>query len=311
MPGHVLAVATFAFASIAGAADFPKGAISIVVPAAPGGGTDLSARVFAKYAQKVLGQPVVVVNVSGGGGSSGTKKVYDAKPDGANILFFHNNVVLNNISGVASYSYDGFEVGPRMVTDAAMGLFVNKSSGWNTINDFIEYCGQNPGKATVATEIGGYTYFFLLSLQDKTGVEFNIVDVGGNSEKSTALLGGHIDAMPNSYGTAKGFVQSGDFVCLGFPTEERNPVFPEVPTYKEQGVDYTYPAYEFSFFFPKGTHPDIQAKLDQAVKKVSENAAAQKDIARLGFVMHYVEPKENVKVYAEMQDLFTDRKSVV
>lgn len=171
-----LAVATFAFASIVGAADFPKGAISIVVPAAPGGGTDLSARVFAKYAQKVLGQPVVVVNVSGGGGSSGTKKVYDAKPDGANILFFHNNVVLNNISGVASYSYDGFEVGPRMVTDAAMGLFVNKSSGWNTINDFIEYCGQNPGKATVATEIGGYTYFFLLSLQDKTGVEFNIVD---------------------------------------------------------------------------------------------------------------------------------------
>ena len=83
------------------------------------------------------------------------------------------------------------------------------------------------------------------SFEAATGVQFNLVDVGSNSDKCTALLGGHIDIMPNQYSTAKGYIESGDFVALGFPAEERSAVYPDVPTAKEQGVDCSYNGYEF------------------------------------------------------------------
>lgn len=284
--------------------DFPKGTISLVVPAGPGGGTDLSARTFAKYAAKIFKQNIVVLNVTGGGGSNGTKKVFDAKPDGATVLFFHNNVILNNLSGVAPYSVDGFEVGPRFVTDAAVGLFVNAKNGPKDMPEFIKLANENPGKLKVATEIGGYTYFFLLTLKEATGITFNMVDVGGNAEKSTALLGGHIDAMPNSFGTAQGYVKSGDFRCLGFPIKERSSVFPDVPTCTEQGVNLLYPAYEFSMFFPKGTPESVIKAFDDAAKMISEDQQAYEDIKKLGFQLNYMERGQNAKDYAEMEALY-------
>ena len=89
----------------------------------------------------------------------------------------------------------------------------------------------------MGVEVGGFTYMMVKSFEAATGVQFNLVDVGSHSDKCTALLGGHIDIMPNQYSTAKGYIESGDFVALGFPAEERSAVYPDVPTAKEQGVD--------------------------------------------------------------------------
>ncbi len=297
------ALAVFAL-GLAQALDYPKSAVSLIVPAAAGGGTDLSARTFAKYAKAELGQPVVVVNVTGGGGFNGTKKVHDSAPDGYNVLFFHNNVILNNLSGVAPYSIEGFEVGPRLVSDSATGFFANASSPWNNMKEFIEAAKAKPGEISTATEIGGYTYFMILSLQEQAGIKFKMVDVGGNSEKATALLGGHIDSMPNSYGTVQGYIKSGDFRSLGFVSKDRSTVFPDVPTCIEQGVQYSYPGYEFSFFFPKGTPAEIVAKFDAAAKKIAAMESFRKDIEKLGFMVQYLPPAENLKSYGDMQDMY-------
>lgn len=291
-------------ASVAPAAEYPKSAISLIVPAAAGGGTDLSARTFAKYAKAELGQPLVVVNVGGGGGFNGTKKVHDAAPDGYNVLFFHNNVILNHLSGVAPYSIEGFEVGPRLVSDSATGFFVSAASPWKTMPEFIAAAKAKPGEISTATEIGGYTYFMILSLQEAVGIALKMVDVGGNSEKATALLGGHIDSMPNSYGTVQGYVKSGDFRSLGFVSEKRSDVFPDVPTCEEQGVVYSYPGYEFSFFFPKGTPKEIIRKFDDAAQKIAGDERFKKDIQKLGFAVSYLAPEENLKSYQEMEKMY-------
>ncbi len=290
---------------LASAGDYPKSAISVVVPAGAGGGTDLSARTFAKYAKAELGQPLVVVNVGGGGGFNGTKKVHDSAPDGYTILFFHNNVILNKLSGVANYSIEGFEVGPRLVSDSATGWFVNAKSKWQTMKDLVDDAKARPGEISTATEIGGYTYFMILSLQEQMGIKLKMVDVGGNAEKATALLGEHIDSMPNSFGTVQGYIKSGDFRSLGFVSKDRSTVFPNVPTVAEQGVAYSYPGYEFSIFFPKGTPKDIIDRVDAAAKKIAADDKFKKDIEKLGFMVSYLPPAENLKSYQAMEAMYT------
>ena len=85
---------------------WPSGPVSIVVPASAGGGTDLLARVLAEKLTAKLGQSFVVVNVTGAGGSSGINQVHEAAPDGNTILFFHNALLINNVTGVSDYSYE-------------------------------------------------------------------------------------------------------------------------------------------------------------------------------------------------------------
>ena len=237
---------------------WPSGPVSIVVPASAGGGTDLLARVLAEKLTAKLGQSFVVVNVTGAGGSSGINQVHEAAPDGNTILFFHNALLINNVTGVSDYSYEGFAVGPHVVTDNATGFYVSADAPYSTYPELIDYCKEHPGEVTMGVEVGGFTYMMVKSFEAATGVQFNLVDVGSNSDKCTALLGGHIDIMPNQYSTAKGYIESGDFVALGFPAEERSAVYPDVPTAKEQGVDWLYNGYEFGFFLPKDTPKDIQ-----------------------------------------------------
>ena len=104
---------------------WPSGPVSIVVPASAGGGTDLLARVLAEKLTAKLGQSFVVVNVTGAGGSSGINQVHEAAPDGNTILFFHNALLINNVTGVSDYSYEGLRCGPHVVTDNATGFYVS------------------------------------------------------------------------------------------------------------------------------------------------------------------------------------------
>lgn len=300
-------------AESASGVNYPTKTIELVVPAAAGGATDLAARIFAKHATEKLGKSVVVVNVTGGGGSNGTREVHGAAPDGYKVLFFHNSVLTNNVTEIADYNHTGFEVGPSMVKDGTGGFFVNANSDIKTIHDLIDKAKANPGQIKAATEYGAYTYFMLLKFQEEFGVEFNLVDVGGNAEKVTALLGGHIDLNPNLYGSTKAYLESGDFVALGFPTEERQEVAPDIPTYKEQGVDFLYDAYHFGFFFPKGTPKEIVDVFDNVVKEIIEEDEFKKDVANIGVVVDYRSPQdytakldELLKMYNDLADLAVD-----
>ncbi len=301
----VLAIVAVCVLTLAQAAEWPSSTITIVVPTAPGGGTDLSARTFAKYAKDELGVQMIVMNVPGGGSYNGTKKAHDSAPDGNTILFSHNTVIANYITGIAPYSFDGFEVGPRVVSDTALGLFVNTKFPAKDMKEFVEYAKAHPGQVSSATEIGATTYFLLMSLQEATGIELKLVDAGNNAERATALLGGHIDSMPNSYGTVQGYVKSGDFRSLGFTGKKRNAVFPDIPTCVEQGVDFVYPGYEFSFFFPKGTPVEILEKFDAAAEKIVNSEGYKKDILKLGFEAKYLNRTDNYNDYKEMQELYT------
>lgn len=288
------------------AGDYPTKPIELVVPAGAGGGTDLGARTFAKYAAKKLGQPVVIVNMSGAGGYVGSRAVHEAKPDGYKILYFHANLVTAYLTGTAPYSYDAFAVGPTLIQDPSLGLYTGGKSGIKTINDLIAKAKAEPGKLKAATEYGAFTYFMLLKLQNQEKVKFNLVDVGTDSAKVTALLGGYVDIMPKIYSGTQQYIDSGDFNALGVAQAVRAPNAPKIPTFKEQGVDFEFPAYPFGFFFVKDTPQAIQDKFNKIVKEVSEDPGFRKDVAKLDLAVNFIPPAQAAENFANIQKEFTE-----
>ena len=259
--------------------NYPLKPIEVVVPAGAGGDTDLNTRIMAKYLEKELGTSIVVSNVAGAGGTTGTKKVLDAKPDGYTVLAFHNSLLLNNIFGHANYTYSDYKIAGIGVIDQSNTFVTSKNAKFKDLKSLIDYAKKNPGKVNVATEVGGMTYMQIKEFEKKTGVKFNIVDVGGASDKIAALLGGRVDILPTSLGLIKSYIDSGDFVPLGILADKRLEGAPDVPTFKEQGVDMSIDKV-FYWAFPKDTPDEIVKTLSDAMKKVTENKSYQEEIKK-------------------------------
>ena len=302
----VLAAVGVASQGVALAKDYPTKPIELIVPVGPGGSTDLSARVFAKHAQKKFGKPVVIVNIKGAGGYTGSKTVYDSAPDGYKVLYTHAGIVTNHVTNTAPYSYDGFKVGPTVIEDPSLALFVNGKSGMKTLGDLIAKAKAEPGKLKTATEYGAFTYFMLLKLQKEQGVKFNLVDVGGDADKTVALLGGHVDVMPKVYLGTEDYLDSGDFVVLGVAQAERAANAPKVPTFKETGIDFQYHEYPFTIFFQKDTPQEVIDAWLKVAQEVTADPAYKKDVEKLGMVPVYKSPEEAAKNFAAMQAEFAE-----
>lgn len=258
-----------------GGSNYPSQPITVVVPAGAGGDTDANARLLGKYLEKELGQPVVISNVTGAGGTVGANEVLDADPDGYTALFFHNSLLLNRIMGLTEDSYDSFKLAGISVLDQGNTFMVSADSKFKDLKGMIDYARDNPGEVSIATEVGGFTHLQLLALQEDQGIELNIVDVGGAAEKVTALLGGHVDIVPTSYGLVKNYVESGDMRSLGIMASERVDLIPDVPTFVEQGVNS-----EFEKFFFFGFNPDTPDEIVEAFSKAVENVVNDEEYVK-------------------------------
>lgn len=257
-------------ATASGGGEYPVDTIEVVVPAGAGGDTDFNARTLGKYLPDELGVDMVVTNIGGAGGTTGTKEVFDADPDGSKVLFFHNSMLLNSILGLADYTITDFALAGIAVLDEGNGFFVNAQSEYEDLNDLIEAAKANPGGISIATEVGGFTHLQLLALQEETGIELNIVDVGGAADKMAALQGGHIDVIPIQYGSAKEYIDAGEFRTLGILAADKVDLMPDVPTFKDQGVDISFEKF-FFYAFPPETPQEVVDMFSQAVQNVVEN----------------------------------------
>ena len=273
------------------AASYPTQPITVVVPAGAGGDTDINARTLGKYLEKELGQPVVISNVSGAGGSTGAREVLDADADGHTVLFFHNSLLLNRILGLVDFSYDTFELAGIAVLDEGNTFMVNGESQFEDLQDLVEYARANPGEVTIATEVGGFTHLQLLALEQDQGIELNIVDVGGAADKIAALLGGHVDVNPTSLGLVNEYVESGDMRTLGIMAADRVDLMPDVPTFIEQGVNSSFEKF-FFFGFPPETPAEIVEAFSKAMENVVNDADYRAEAEKYLVSPTYMNPQE-------------------
>lgn len=310
-----LAALSLAFAPLLGHADdnYPKKPIQVVVPVAPGGDTDTNARLFNRFLEKELGQSLVSVNIDGGGGTIGMRRVMSAKPDGYTAMFFHGEAMVPKLAGLVDIGIDSLQMVAIALTDNTTVLATHKDAPFKTMKELVEYAKANPGKVDFGMLTGGYPHLVGVALQKQLDVEMNLVDVGGNAAKIVALRGHKINLINVQYGLVKDYMTSGDFVNLGLLSPERNPLIPDVPTTAEVGYPLEFNKF-FFFAMPKGTPQPIVEKFSAAVKRVVDNPEYQAEAKKFFLTPTYMGP-EQASAYAakqneyfkQFQQLFTNK----
>jgi tripartite-type tricarboxylate transporter receptor subunit TctC len=162
----------------------------------------------------------------------------------------------------------------RFITRAIVStpvLVVNKSSPWNTLREFIDYCKANPGKVTLANAgPGAFTHYACAGLEQAAGITFNYVPFDGGAASATAAMGGHVDAAACVSTEARAGVESGTLKVLASLGEVRSSLYPEVPTLKESGINVGIPGWG-CFGVPKNTPDDVVKVLEDAFVKAIQS----------------------------------------
>ena len=272
------------------AGEYPEKSIKLIVPWKAGGGTDALMRLVAHYAGKYLGQPMVVVNVPGVGGTLGARQGKDAKPNGYTLTATHESVISSYIVGVAEFNYSSFIPIANMTSTPAM-LAARADAPWDNLKDLVADAKKRPGEITFGATLGSTSHFFPLEIGKKAGIKFKVVGYEGTADRQAALLGGFIDLGESNPAAGKKYFEAKKLKGLAIATPQRHPLHPNVPTMKEQGVDIEF-AVNRGVCAPLKTPKSVVSKLAAALKKASEDPEFVKKISDLGSLVVYRSPKE-------------------
>lgn len=278
--------------------EYPTKPVKLIVPWKAGGGTDALMRIIAHYAGQYLGQPMVVVNVSGVGGTLGARQGKDAKPNGYTLTATHESVISSYIVGVAEFNYSSFIPVANMTLTPAI-VATRADASWNTMRELVADAKKRPGEITFGATLGSTSHFFPLEIAYKAGMEFKIVGYEGTADRQAALLGGFIDLGESNPAAGRKYFQAKKLKGLGIATEERHPMLPNVQTLREQGVDVLF-SVNRGICAPLRTPKSIIDKLAAVFKKVSQNPEFIERISTVGTLVVYRNPDE-YKAYIENQ----------
>jgi len=272
-------VALLAF-SPAVAQDFPNRPVTLDIPCPAGGSTDLVGRLIAEGMSAELGQPVIVENRGGGGGSLGTAHLAKQPPDGYAVMMGTVSTHALNPALYKNLPYDAeTSFAPvSLLVIVPNVLVVHPSFPANNLAEFIAVLKANPGKYNYASAGNGTPGHLSGELfKGMAGVEMQHIPYQGNGPALVDVLSGQVPIIFDNLPTSSGYIKSGKLKALGVTTATRAPSFPDLPTVAE-----TLPGYETyswnALFAPAGTPPDRIAKLNAAALK---SLASPKVQARL------------------------------
>jgi len=260
--------------------DYPTKMIEIVAPMTPGSPTDMTARLAAEIAPKYLGQPVVVVNKPGAGGSLGAAEVASSKPDGYKLLTAISNFFALTVK-TQKIPYDPSTLTPvASFTQLVNGVFVRGDSPWKTFNELLEHGRKNPGTLRWShTGRGLGSQMATLLMFKKGGVETIDIPYKGVPEKLAALLGGHVDAADLTYGTVKDQVRAGKIRLLVVANDRGLPDLPDAPSAFDLGFQDAAKLNTYcGLFMHKDTPEEIKKILIEAFRKTYEDPEFRKGI---------------------------------
>lgn len=252
-------------------AEYPDKPVTLIVVFTPGSTTDLIGRTVAAGAEKALGTRIVIENRGGGGGTVGMAVLANAKPDGYTVAAGPSDVVVHGplMLKVPYKPLKSFTPIIGMTAAANTALIVNKDASWKTFQEFIDYAKKNPGKIKYSSAgVGTAMHAAMEFIAKKEGIKWTHVPYKSASESRIAMMGGHVDAC--SAGAE--FVPSardGLVRVLATHGEKRSPQFPDVPTLKGLGYDFTKETIH-SIFGPANLPPEILKKLEMAFTKGTE-----------------------------------------
>ena len=281
-----LVVAAVAWAG--GAAEeeeYPDRTVTVIVPWAAGGGTDRVARFWADEFQRELGSPFVVENRTGGSGAVGHSAGSRAAADGYTITMVTFELATLQSMGLADISYADYEYLLQMNEDAA-GVIVRADAPWETLDELLDEIRDNPGEITFSgTAVGGVWDLARVGMLLEAGIDPDDtiwIPSEGAAPAITDLLGGHVDVITPSLPEAQAQLEAGDLRALAIMSDDRNPTFPEVPTLKELGIDWSGGTWR-ALAVPVGTPDDIKQVLIEAGERIANSERFEQFMGDAGF----------------------------
>ena len=266
-------------------ADYPTRPITLIVPYAAGGGNDVLARSVAEPMSKTLGQPVVVENHGGAGGSLGTRQVAKSAPDGYALGLGGTGTLAVDPTLYANVGYD-----PRkdfspvgLIATSPLIVLVNPSLPAHNVQELIALARRQPGKLNYASAgLGSGIHLGTVLFAETAGIELTHIPYKGSGPALTDLLGNHVAIYFSSLPPAIGLVKEGKLRALGVTGLKHSPIFPDVPTVAEQGLPGFEAVLHYGIVAPAGTPRPIVDKLNAALRGALNSEDVHKRIATEG-----------------------------
>ena len=310
---RVLAVAvamSFAFAAPAAAQDYPTQPIHLIIPFGAGGGSDIVGRILAQALQDKLGQPVVVDNRPGAGGTIGNDVIARSPKDGYTLGIMTAGQIIQAVM-LKSLPYDARTAFDPVAQVATAGLLMVTRPDFpaNDVKDLIALAKERPGKLVFGSPGFGATQHLAAELFKQTaGVDMLHVPFRTSPEVTTALLAGNVDVVFETVSAVLGQVQAEKLKALAVTGKERFPAVPNVPAAIESGL---LPGYDvttwYGVFVPHGTPGAIIAKLNTALNAIVAEPDVRGRLTKAGVVVKGSSPQE----FGQMMERELDRWEAV
>ena len=283
----LLSIAALGLLSTAGAhaETFPARQVTIIVPFAAGGPSDVIARIVADQFAKRLGQPFVIENVNGAGGTLGAIRAARAAPDGYTLVMGHMGTHAAAVALYPNLAYD-----PRtdfspigLVVETPELLVTRKDLPPNTLHEFVAYAKQNEAKLNMAhSGVGSISYTGCLLLNAAIGIKPTLVPFTGSAPATNALLAGQVDYFCDPIVAQMAHVRSGGLKGLAIAAAARHPLLPDVPSAAEQGLPQFSASPFYALFAPKDTPAPVVETLAAALDQALDDEGTRKRLGDLG-----------------------------
>jgi len=288
LKGGLIAAISSAVIAFGGAAqaEYPEKPVDMTVLF--GGTANTIAQLLSELMSDELGQPVVPVSRTGGGGAVGYSHVVGTAPDGYNIVWNSNSISTTHHTGRVPFDYTAFTPIARVSTEIP-ALAVNASTGWTNLDDFAAAVNAMDGKLKVGISgKGSFTHLTSAALFDAMGLTDKVAFISyGKGKAPVELLAGRIDAAIQWPGQFASYAQAGELNVLAVTGDERVGVLPDVPTAQEQGVDINISMWR-GLAAPAGTPDDAVAALQAAAEAAVASDTFQEAAGNIGFSAAYM-----------------------
>lgn len=292
------------------AADEFNHIVRIIVPFAPGGSSDILARIIAPKLSTAIGQTVIVENKPGAAGNLGADAVAKAPKDGHTLLLTDVGSLATAPALFSNLTYDvEKDLAPvGMVMFAPYVLAIHPSVPAKTVAEFISFGRANPGKLAMANSgIGGTNHITGLMMAKELGITWKNVPYKGGAAASRAVVSGESNTIVNGVSGTMSFVTSGQLVGLAVTGKNRQKAMPNVPTFQEAGLPQSESGSPQGLMTTAGTSPALIQKLSEEMRKILAQPDIQQKIADLGGEPQSAKPEDlkawmqaNIKTYGEV-----------
>lgn len=284
--------------------DYPNKSIEIIVPSSAGGGTDATARALATQAEKNLDTSIGILNKPGASGSVGMTEGANAKADGYTATMVFVELTMYKHLGLSPLTPDEFKPVAMVNFDPA-ALTVPADAPYDTLEEFIDYAKENPGEISVGNAgTGSIWHIAAANLEKAAGIELNHVPHEGAAPAVTALVGGHIDAVTVSPAEVKAQLEAKNLKTLAVMSDERSDLIPDVPTFKEAGLEAESIGTWRGITVPKDTPDEIVETLEKAFLDAAKEEEFQEFMKNNGLGIELKDSEEFKTFIEENEKLF-------